>query len=160
MGYEDDRIFLLQLLQSRFDLAGGDGIQARCRFVEQDNFGLQSQDACQADALLLSPGEGDGRRIQAVLDFLPDGCQLQASLDCLVQLGAAFFPGQFQAVGEILANAHRQNNRTGKDHAHLAPQGNHIQLGIENVHAIDQDLTGGGLDLCEIIQPVQAAQQC
>ena len=58
--------------------------------------------------------------IQTVLDFVPDGCQLQASFDRFIQFDAAFLARQFQSVGKILAYAHREWHGTCKHHANLA----------------------------------------
>ena len=41
--------------------------------VEQQNFGLRRDRARDAEALLLPAGEGERARVQAVLDFVPQG---------------------------------------------------------------------------------------
>ena len=97
--------------------------------------------------------------IQAVFDLIPDGCQLQASLDRFIQLGAAFLTRKFQAIGEISTDAHRQDDGPCKDHAHFAAQGDDIQSWVEDILPIDQDASRSGFDFGQIIETVQAAQQ-
>src|SRR6516165_8739788 len=55
--HDRDRVVDLELVDQFFDLGGGDRIERRARFVEQDNLGLDRYRACDAQPLLLAAGE-------------------------------------------------------------------------------------------------------
>ena len=77
----------------------------------------------------------------------------------LVQFGLAFLVRQFQTIGQVLADGHRQDHRAGKDHPDPAAQGDHIRFRVEDIFAVEQDLPGNRFDLGQVVQAVEAAQQ-
>ena len=57
VGHDQDGELLLQLGDQLLDLAGGDRVERRGRFVEQQHFRLQGDRAGDAQALLLAAGQ-------------------------------------------------------------------------------------------------------
>jgi hypothetical protein len=65
---------------------------------------------------------------------------LETGFDRLIQDISIILSGKFKPIGQILSDAHGKHNRTSEHHPHLATQGDQIQLGIENILAIQPDL--------------------
>ena len=57
VGHDHDREVLLEFLDQLLDAAGGDRVQRRGRFVQQQHFRLQRHRAGDAQALLLAAGQ-------------------------------------------------------------------------------------------------------
>ena len=89
--------------------------------------GLHGHGPGDAQPLVLAAGESQGRLVQPVLDFVPEGRPAQALLHRLVQRAAVADAGDPQAVGHVLVDRLGERRRLLEDHAHPAPQLDHVQ---------------------------------
>src|SRR5579875_636195 len=72
MCHYDDSIILNEIGNQFLYPQCSDGIERRTRLVHQQHLWLHSQRAGDAQALLLSTGEAQGRRFQPVLHLVPE----------------------------------------------------------------------------------------
>ena len=84
--HDDDRIALLQLEDELLDLARRDRVEGRAGLVHQEDLRLDRERARDAEALLLAARETHGRRLEAVLDLVPEGGAHERRLDALGEL--------------------------------------------------------------------------
>src|SRR5689334_17182361 len=87
MGDDRDRIVLAELVDQLLHLGGGYRIERRARLVEQDHLGPHRHRARDTQPLLLAAGQRQPRRIQLVLDLVPQRAAAQRLLDAAVHLG-------------------------------------------------------------------------
>jgi hypothetical protein len=138
MGDVDSRH--LQLLLDAANLvAQGDahlGVESGEGFIEQENFGLDSQSTGQSDALLLATGELVGIAVAFV-----------AQTDQVKQFSAALVDKVFglvfdgHAKGNILLGGHVGKEGVGlEDHTHRALAGG----SLGNIVAVEEDIAGAG----------------
>src|ERR1700761_8231218 len=71
MGHDRDRVVLGELLDQLLDLGGRDRIERRARLPGQDHLGPHRHGAGDAEALLLAAGQRQARRVELVLDLVP-----------------------------------------------------------------------------------------
>ena len=69
-----------------FDLQGGDGVQGGAGFIHQDHLRLNSNGAGNAEALLLTTGEGIATFGQLVLGLIPKCGLAQRALHQLIHV--------------------------------------------------------------------------
>src|SRR5690606_4061768 len=84
VGDDQDGVVLLEFGDELLDAAGGDGVQGRGRFVEQDHLRPQRHRPGDAQALLLAAGQAERVLLQLVLHLVPEGRLAQRRLDPLV----------------------------------------------------------------------------
>src|SRR6266849_10622645 len=72
VGNGDDGAEILQLNEELFDFRGADRIERRTGFVEKQDFGLDSEGAGDAQALLLATGKFVGGFVKMVFHFVPE----------------------------------------------------------------------------------------
>src|SRR6266851_4912950 len=88
VGDDDDRVFLLQLVDQLLDLGGRDRIERRARLVEQDDLGLDRHGAGNAEPLLLAAREAEPIGAELVLHLVPQRGAAQGGLDAGIDVGA------------------------------------------------------------------------
>ena len=71
MGDDHHRTLILETKHQLLDLGGGNRIQGRARFIQKQNFRIDSQRARNTEPLLLAAGERIRRIVQLVLHFIP-----------------------------------------------------------------------------------------
>src|SRR5215469_78166 len=72
VGDDDDGVLGLQLKDKVFDLRGGYGIKGRCGLVHEQDFGIDSKSASDAESLLLAAGKaGSGFLFEVGFHFIP-----------------------------------------------------------------------------------------
>ena len=102
MRYDDDGKAFLELEDEFFNFAGGNGIEGGAGLIHEKNFGLDSQGARNAEALLLASGEaGAGLLVHLVFYFVPEGGQLQRALDNLLQRLRSLKPFSFNPAATL-----------------------------------------------------------
>ena len=105
VGDDQDRDLLLELGDQFLDGRGGDRVERRGRFVEQQDFGIGGERARDAQALLLAAGQVEGQVVQAVLDLVPQRRAAQRLLDLVVHVAATLHDAAHaQAVGDVLVD--------------------------------------------------------
>ena len=82
---DDDRVLLLQVLHEVLDAGRCDRVEGRAWLVHQDDVRLDRDGACDAQALLLTAGQGVGVLLELVLDLVPERGATQRVLDDLVE---------------------------------------------------------------------------
>ena len=73
VGDDEDGHFVLEGEDHVLDFRRGDRVEGGGGLVEEEDFRLGGQGAGDAQALLLAAGELDGRLVQPVFDFVPEG---------------------------------------------------------------------------------------
>ena len=158
MGDHDDRIAFLELYSEFFDVRGGDRIEGRSRFIHQENIRLYGKGSGDAETLLLTAGEPEGRLMQAVFQFVPDGSLTQAAFYDLIQilfLGDAF---QARTISDIIIDALREWIRLLKNHADMAAKNDRIDIFV-GIDTGKKDLPFYTAGRDEVIHAVQRAQE-
>ena len=72
---------VFQLKHELFDFCGGYRIESGAGLIEEEHFGIHRERAGDAQALLLSAGEGEGGFFQIVLHFVPESGAAKAVFD-------------------------------------------------------------------------------
>src|ERR1700682_3084941 len=82
--HDDDGVRVRDLSNELFDLEGRNWVQRRARLVHQQQRRIDRDGTSDAEPLLLTAGEADGRLVETVLDFVP---QLGAAQGALGDVG-------------------------------------------------------------------------
>ena len=143
-GHHDLGAGTMDRLYQLFDGAGGRGIQARRRLVEEQHLRLQRPGARQGQALLLAAGEHAGRLMRE----RAEAGAPQDLGDPLPPLASAE-PPQLEGEADISGCRAAQHDRALKDHG-LAPAQRRARA------AAPADAPGGGLDQA-MAEPQQQA---
>src|SRR5229473_1293576 len=159
VGDDDDRVFLLQLVDQLLDLGGRDRIERRARLVEQNHFGLHRHGAGDAEPLLLAARQAEAVGRELVLDLVPQSSAAQRLLDPAVDLGARQALVEPYAEGDIFIDRHRKRRRLLEHHADAGAQQVDVLVGAQEVVAIEQHLAGGALAGIEVVHAVEHAEQ-
>src|ERR1700761_9845439 len=109
--HDDDGGYTLELEEQLLDLQRGDGIERRAGLIEQQNLGLNSKSASDAEPLLLPAGERAGRLLQLVFYFVPERRTLQASFDGFLQDPSFVNAIHAQTIGDIVEDGFRKRVR-------------------------------------------------
>src|SRR3954447_17862970 len=152
---DHDRHAVLELVDELLDLERGDRIQRRARLVHEDHLRIDSKRASDAQSLLLAARQPDARRVQPVLDLLPQPGPAQRTLDAVaVDLAR----GQPQAGRDIVEDRHRRE-RVGflEDHADRAAHGDDIDAVPVHIVAVEQHLAIGPRAGLFLVHAVDAA---
>lgn len=104
MRHDDNSVLLFKVQHQLFDLCRGNGVERRARLIHQQNFRFNRQRARDTEALLLATGESQGRILQPVRHFIPEGRPTQAALDNGVELVAMAHAEDAWAVGGVLVD--------------------------------------------------------
>ncbi len=109
--------------------------------------------------MLLAAREAEAGGAELVLDLFPEGGASQSLLDAVTHVapGQAFVHAQ--AEGDVVEDRHRERGRLLEHHAHAGAQHRQVQLGLQDVVAVEQDLALGALARIEGVYPVDGAQQ-
>src|ERR1035438_2255844 len=158
--HDDDRDALLQFGHQSFDLQRRDRVQCRRRLVHQEDLGVHSEGARDAESLLLTTGEVGGGDLQAVLHAVPEGRGLERRLGGLVQDRLLLHTVEAQTGDRVLVDRHRRKRvRALEHHAHASAQFGDGDVAAVDVGALEQDLSrdlGAGR---EIVQAIERAKQ-
>ncbi|MCY1432221.1 hypothetical protein D9M71_482120 [compost metagenome] len=159
MGDDDDGVLALQLVDQLLDLEGGDRIERRAGFVEQQHFRLHRHGTGDHQTLLLAAGETQRRVVQAVLDLVPQRGALQRPLHGLVEHAFLVDALQAQAVDHVLVDALGERVGLLEHHADAAAQlGDVDALGVDVV-TVEADLAVDAAAVDQIVHAVEGAQQ-
>ncbi|MNI44240.1 hypothetical protein D3C73_986060 [compost metagenome] len=142
----------LQLQQLVLHFAADERVQRRERFVHQQDFGISGQRARQAHALLHAAGQ-----LVRILVFETGQAHLfQPVARPLFTFGAAHALHGQAVRGVVQHGAVRKQAKALEHHAHLLLTEDFkvALVQADDVHAIDQDVAGAGLD-----QAVEVADQ-
>ena len=90
MGNDQDGELLLEFSEQLLDLASGDRVERRGRFIEQQDLGAQGNGTRYAQALLLAARQAQAVALELVFHFLPERSLAQRDFDALVHQ----LPGQ------------------------------------------------------------------
>src|SRR5258707_12017146 len=131
----NDGTEIFQLYQKLFDFRGADGVERGARLIEKQDFGLDGESACDAQALLLAAGKFVGGLVEMVFDFVPEGGVAQALFDGFGDRG--FRAVDAQAVSDVVKDGLGKRVGALENHADAAAMGSYV-LG-KNVLAIEKD---------------------
>ena len=84
--------------------------------------GCKANDARQTEALLLPAGERMRGIVQPLVDLIPQRGLVQRARHGFVQRYLVADARQFEAVGDVAVDAHRQDDGPREDDAHAPPQ--------------------------------------
>ena len=159
VSHDDDREVGLEFGDQFLDFEGGDGIEGGAGFVHQEDFGSNGDGAGDAQSLLLAAGEAEAAVMEPVLAFVPEGGGAQTVLHGFIEHGFTRFPGDAQAIGDVLVNRLGKGVGLLKDHADAAAEIDDIEVSVVDIGAADADFPAGDLGPGDdVIHAVQAAQ--
>jgi hypothetical protein len=156
---DDDRVVGLQFVDQFLDLRCRDRIERRGGFVEQDDFGLHRNGACDAQTLLLAAGKAQSAGVELVLHLGPERRPLQRLLDAIVHLGLGDLFIEADAEGDVFVDRHREGGRFLEDHADPCPEQVEILRTVEDVLPVEQHIAFRPLIGIEVVDAVEDAQQ-
>ena len=159
MGHNHHGELALELVDQLLDGEGGDGIERRGRFIEQQHFRLDGNGTGNHQTLLLTTGETEGVVMQTILHLVPQGRTTQGALGGLIQSATIVDPLQAQTIDHVLVDGLGERVRALEHHAHLTAQGGNIDALVIDVVAMQLDFPLDAADLHQIVHPVDAAQQ-
>src|SRR6202163_5041236 len=122
VGDDGDRIVLRQFLDQLLDLGGGNGVERRAGFVEQDHLGTHGHGAGDAKPLLLAAGQAEAAGAQLVLDLVPQCAAAQRLFHTAVHLGFGNLLIEPDAERYVLVDRHRKRRRLLEYHAYPRAQ--------------------------------------
>src|SRR5262249_43969587 len=93
-----------------------DRVERRARLVHEDDLGLHGDGAGDAEPLLLAARHPERRRLQAVLDLVPEGRAPQGPLDDVVELALLADAVDLRAERDVVVDALRERVRPLEDH--------------------------------------------
>src|SRR5215475_12675096 len=140
MRDDRDRVVLGQFLDQLLDLGGRNRIERRARLIEQDHLRADGDGAGDAETLLLAAGEAQARGVELILDLVPQRAAAQRLLDAAVHLRLGNPLIEADAEGDVLVDRHRERRRLLEHHADPRAQQVEVELGIEDVHAVQHQL--------------------
>ena len=159
VGDDDHGVVALQFHNQFFNFCGGNGVECRAGFVQQQDFGFDGDAACDAQALLLTTREAGAALVQFVFDFVPQGRFAQGPLYALFHIGTPELFKKFHAKGNVVKDRHRKRRGLLEHHAHFGTQQRHILFAGEQVIAIEQHLPFGALIGVQLKHAVEDAQK-
>ena len=159
MGHDDHSVVLFQLAHQLLHLHGGAGVQSAGGLIHQQDFGLDSQGAGNAQALLLAAGKAQSTLFQAVLDLVPEGGTLQGAFHQLVQLCLVVHTVQPGAVGDVIVDAHGEGVGLLEHHAHPAAQLGGLHLAGKDILPFQADIALDADPGHKVVHPVQGLQE-
>lgn len=134
-----------------FDARGGERVEGRAGFIEQQHFGLNREGAGNAEALLLAAAQRVGGSLQFVLDFFPEVGLTQGLLDGFVQVDLEAIDARTE--GDIFDDGLGKRVGALEDHAHTAAENCGVK--VLNVLTIEQDLAfhaGAGKSFADAVE--------
>src|SRR3954453_15210454 len=133
---DDDRDAVLELVDELLDLQRRDRVKGAARLVHQDHLGLHPKRARDAQPLLLAARQPDARRVQPVLDLLPQSRPAQRALDALA---IALARRQPQPRRDVVEDRHRRE-RVGllEDHPDRSAHGDDVDAVAVDVLTVEQ----------------------
>ena len=137
VGHDGHGIFFFKLHHQLFDLAGGNGIEGRARFVHEQHLRFGGNRSGNAKALLLSAGQGKAVVFELVFHLVPERRTPQGLLHFLIHV--ALETVEPQTKGNVFVYGHGKRVRLLKHHADVAPHGNRVDFIVVNVHAVEVD---------------------
>jgi len=164
VGDDHHAVALAQLPEQFVDEGGGDGVEGRGRFVEEEDVGADGDGAGDAQALLLAAREAEARGVELVFHLGPEGGVAEGGFDSLVHLGAAQAGVHAQGEGDVFIDRHREGGRFLEHHAHPGAQPGDVAVmgeaaAGEDVFAVEQDFAVDPVARIKVADPVQRAQQ-
>ena len=159
MSHHDDRVIFFQFGDQFLDLHGRDRVQRRTGFVHQQHFRLHRQQPGDAQALLLPAGQRHRRRLQPVLDLVPERRADEAPFHQFVENRLVFLAMDAWPVGDIVVDRHGKRIGALEHHAHPLAQMHHVHVGREDVFTIEQNLALDADAFDQVVHPVQSLQK-
>ena len=159
VGDDDHGVVLFQLAHELLHLHGRTGVQGAGGFVHQQHFGLNSQGAGDAKALLLAAGKAQRALFQAVLHFVPEGRTPQRAFHQLIQLGFIAHAVELGAVGDVIVDAHGEGVCLLEHHAHPAAQAGELHLLGKDVLPFEPDVALDADAGDQIVHAVEGLQK-
>ena len=135
------------------------GSSARGRLVEQDDLGPHGDGAGDAQPLLLPARQAHGGGVQPVLHLGPERGAGQRPFHPLVHLRLRQLLVQPHAEGDVVVDGHREGRRLLEHHADLGAQRVQVDVGVDDVLAVQQHLARRPLAGIEAVHAVQHPQQ-
>src|SRR5438128_2105314 len=117
---DDDREGFAKIGDQVFDLCGGDRIERARGLVHENDFRLDGESACDAQALLLSAREAKPGFLEAVFHLVPQRGLLERALDLLGERTALADSGDAKPVRDVFEDRLRKRVRLLKHHSDAA----------------------------------------
>src|SRR5713226_1965717 len=155
VGDGDDGAEILQLNEELFDFRGTDGVERRAGLIEEQDFGLDSEGAGDAQALLLATGKFVGGLVKMVFHFVPERGVAQAFFDGFGEGG--FRAVDAQAVGNVVKNGFGERIGTLKDHADAAAIRSDVLR--KDVLTVEKDFAFEACAAHGLVHAVESAKQ-
>ena len=158
--HDDYRILLLEFVKQSLDLGCRYGVEGAGGFVHQHHIGLDGQNTCDAEPLLLATRKTQRGAVQPVLDFIKQRSLLEAALDDVVERRSVLYAMDTRTIGYVVVEAHRERIGFLENHAYAFPEVDHVGLGCEDVGALIQDGTFDTNAVYQVVHAVECPQKC
>ena len=159
MGHDHDGKLTAQFGDQIFNFERCNRVKGRAWLVHQHHLGRGRNCPCNAEALLLSTGEGGTRAAQAILHFVPEGGPPQGPLNPFADTATIALTEHTQPIGYIIEDRLGKGIGALEDHAHASAQHDRIDLGaIDGLTVNGHDTLGtdpGGF----VVHPVDRPEQ-
>lgn len=159
VGDDHDGVALADFVDEFFDTQGGDGIESRARFIEEEHLGIGHDRTSDAETLLLSAAEPQGAGVEAIFDFIPDGCAAEGSLASLFKNAASTFAVDAEGVDHILEDGHRKGVRLLEHHTQAFAQVDDIDMSVVNRAPVEQHVALDAYAVDQIVEPVDGSKE-
>ena len=159
VGDDHHGVILLQFGDQLFNTPGGDGVERRTRFVEQQYFRANGDTTRNAQTLLLTTRERVTALVQFIFGFVPQCGFGQCPLHALVHVSTGELLKQTHAKSDVVVDGHRERRRFLEHHTHFrTQQGDILRVG-QDVVAIEQNFTFRTLFRVQFKHFVEGTQQ-
>ena len=159
MRDDDDSEVFLQLVDELFDVGCGNRIKRGSGFIQQQHLRLDRDGTRNAQTLLLSAGQAHAALLQLVFHFDPERRFFQRPFDTLIHVVFGQVMVELDAKRDVVINGHRERRGLLEYHAYLCAQLVKVLASVENIVAVENNGTRGGLLRVELIHAVEGAQQ-
>ena len=159
VGDDDDGEFLFQLANQLLDFYGRNRVECGAGFIHQENFGAVGDGTGDAEPLHLTAGEAEAAFVEPVLYFIPQRGALKAAFHGFIEDGFFVLPRDPEGVNDIFVDGFRKGVGFLENHAHAFAQGDHLDVGIVNAAAIDDDVPRMADAIDEVIHAIEISQE-
>src|SRR5262249_15419173 len=122
MRHDDDGVMPLQVVNQVFDFGRRFRIEGARRLIHEQHYRVSSETPGDAEPLLLTTGQVEGRVIEPVLDLVPQSCLLEAPLRSVVEASPVAHTGDPGAIDNVLVDGLWEWIRLLKHHPDPPPE--------------------------------------
>ena len=159
VGDDHDGVSFHQFEHQLLDAEGGRRVERAAGLVHEDHLGPYRQHACDAEALLLAPGEVERRRSQLVFHLVPERGAAEACLDDLIEFRPPPLPVQPGPVGDVVVDGHGEGVGLLEDHPDLSAQLGEVDPVIVDALPVDKHLSLDPRSFDLVVHAVEAPEE-